>query len=78
LGAVWSLSANVGDWDCVVSRRKRELLNRYTGQNLYRGFESLPLRQISAKTIQQREFDCIGLMHHGLAWWQKKSGNAAQ
>jgi hypothetical protein len=23
----------------------RELLNRYTGQNLYRGFESLPLRQ---------------------------------
>jgi hypothetical protein len=22
-----------------------DLLNRYTGQNLYRGFESLPLRQ---------------------------------
>ena len=24
---------------------RRGLLNRYTGENLYRGFESLPLRQ---------------------------------
>jgi hypothetical protein len=43
--AVWLVNANVSDWDCVASHRWGELLNRYTGQNLYRGFESLPLRQ---------------------------------
>ena len=40
--------------ETIVAARRRGgrvaegggLLNRYTGQNLYRGFESLPLRQI--------------------------------
>ena len=40
------------------------LLNRYTGQNLYRGFESLPLRQISSKFFQQRELHSIGRSHY--------------
>ena len=43
----------------LVSARRRGgrvaegggLLNRYTGQNLYRGFESLPLRQSSARPL---------------------------
>jgi hypothetical protein len=41
--------------ETIVPARRRDgrvaegggLLNRYTGQNLYRGFESLSLRQIS-------------------------------
>ena len=32
--------------------------------------ESLPLRQSSSKPIEQRELDCIGLMHHMTAMFE--------
>ena len=49
--AVTALISTVVNCSSAHRRGGREaegggLLNRYTGQNLYRGFESLPLRQM--------------------------------